>query len=122
MARIDNYFFEDEGWKCSWIPLSNDTDPWLGITPPHDYSIYGYIFNQLCYFSVHVKVATVSTSYDRVIWHVVADEYHVLWDADEIGYIWLSRSCSSRFWRMYVINTNTAGKVRVKTDLIGSPR
>ena len=122
MARIDNYFYENEGWKCSWIPLSNDTDSWLDITLPHDYSIYGYVFNQLCDSGVRVAVVTVSTSYDGVTWQIVADEEAVLWDADEVANIWLSRSYVSRFWRMYVIDKNTSGNVRVKTDLIGSPR
>ena len=45
LARIDNYFYENEEWKCSWIPHADDTDPWLGITLPHDFSIYGYLFN-----------------------------------------------------------------------------
>ena len=114
-ARLD--FLEA---ACAWRPSASDPDPWLGITLPNDYIIKGSLFDRTCFPDDYVTIATVSTSYDDVTWHVVADKEDVstLYDADDQAYIWFTGSYISRYWKIYL--KDGAVDPHVKADLIGS--
>ena len=116
-AKIADY---SDGTNCEWVPLGSETDPWLGITLPNDYTIRGAIISIQCLPDIYITMTTVSTSYDDVIWQVVAEreDLSTRYNDEQDAYIWFSTTHTSRYWKIYVIEISQDNP-RIKADLIG---
>ena len=111
--------------SCAWVPQSQDTIRWLGITLPGGYITKGAVVSRKCSFGMeYPTVVNVTTSHDDVTWVSVVEgvDLMTLYGDTHDAYIWFATTYTTRFWKIYMVEFDgqyQGRNARMKADLIG---